>query len=1167
MSGTYSGTSYNSAVCIPNTSFYNLGVGTKPHGSNPGTTFTIGGNATITGTLTVGSIGAATANVISRTANMSNGSNTITSLSSTTDLYPGMPVSGPSGSSLGGGVKIGTVVSGSSVTLVDTSTGAARNASCSSSCNGGTFTFGGGGSNLLRTGTRTASSDMISITSTDLLVGMSITGNGIPSGTTIIDVPDGSSIQISQNASSSGSTTFTFGGNSTSRTGTIGSGTPTQISALATTNDIFNGMNVSGPGIPVNTTVTNINSGSTITMSASATAFGSNVPVTFTRPDVLTTYCGSSGSGYCSTGSSSLSVGRLNITAGGRFYGNGSTITITGSNYTNTGSQYCGVGYADCPPMYFDTTTGSTFNTQGTNIVYSGCDMTIPATTYYQLQFTPPTSGGCGGVPSYTFDTGTVVGTGDFSFGGSNPVTIDAATNNTNFTMTGNFTLPSNATFQKGSGQFTFSGGGTQVVNVTSTSISRSTTTTSSSPTLTLGSTTGILKGMSVVGTGIPADTIISSIDSGTEITLSANATASGTSIVTFNLNNLGSVVVSSGTLQLGSNDMIADEVTVASGQTLDLNGRTLTVGDLVSGASATPLVVPSGASLNGSVKFISHCETPPCTITIPTAHYKGLTLAPSGDPTYQLGNSLHDHVVVDGDFTLGDGENDLTVDAATNDPDIELVSHLVVHDKVTYQKGTIGKLKLNKGTAQTWTDDNTVKQNMGHVQVSDDGAGHNTSVTLGSDVSAEDVTIDASQSLDLTGYTLTLSGNSTPLVNNGTFTVSTTSAPDENGDVVVTGSTIEFASASATGTTVPALHYHHLKLNKASNAFTVAAGTLLVDGNLEVTAGTLNLNANDPTTTISGNTIITGTLDAPSSGTLTIGGSFTNNGTFNNNNGTVAIVPVIGTTDINIDGGSNSSFYNFTASDAGIANKNIKIKAGNTLNISHNFTLAGSPDNGSIILGSDSINSPWTIYVDPGATVSLAYIVVRDSTCGEGTHTFSSSQTVLNGGNNGTCWSFISRKIVFPGTEGESGGGTPHSGGGHGHSGSNNVVCTDAAGTATLDGSVVASVSIDNQGTCYTGAPSVFFCGGGGSGATGTATVSGGHVTGVDVTNAGSNYSGAPTLIIAQPDGSGGGCPSTGGGHGGGGGGGGASAIGAVNELTPGNTNWFTGIWNWLFH
>lgn len=82
-------------------------------------------------------------------------------------------------------------------------------------------------------------------------------------------------------------------------------------------------------------------------------------------------------------------------------------------------------------------------------------------------------------------------------------------------------------------------------------------------------------------------------------------------------------------------------------------------------------------------------------------------------------------------------------------------------------------------------------------------------------------------------------------------------------------------------------------------------------------------------------------------------------------------------------------------------------------------------------------------------------------------------------------------------------------------------VTGTDATarGTATLAGSTVASVSVDQGGSGYTSAPSVSFSGDG-SGASGTATISGGAVTGVSVDDGGTDYTSAPTVTFSPSPG-----------------------------------------------
>jgi len=64
--------------------------------------------------------------------------------------------------------------------------------------------------------------------------------------------------------------------------------------------------------------------------------------------------------------------------------------------------------------------------------------------------------------------------------------------------------------------------------------VTKSATTTSSDDSVTMSSTASLTAGMIVTGTGIPSNTTVVSVDSGTAITISNNATASATNTLTF---------------------------------------------------------------------------------------------------------------------------------------------------------------------------------------------------------------------------------------------------------------------------------------------------------------------------------------------------------------------------------------------------------------------------------------------------------------------------------------------------------------------------------------------------------------------------------------------------------------------------------------------------------
>jgi len=70
--------------------------------------------------------------------------------------------------------------------------------------------------------------------------------------------------------------------------------------------------------------------------------------------------------------------------------------------------------------------------------------------------------------------------------------------------------------------------------NVTATTVVRSITTTSASAVITLADTTGIIAGDAITATGVPTGTDVLTVDSPTQITMTANATASATVTGTF---------------------------------------------------------------------------------------------------------------------------------------------------------------------------------------------------------------------------------------------------------------------------------------------------------------------------------------------------------------------------------------------------------------------------------------------------------------------------------------------------------------------------------------------------------------------------------------------------------------------------------------------------------
>jgi hypothetical protein len=294
----------------------------------------------------------------------------------------------------------------------------------------------------------------------------------------------------------------------------------------------------------------------------------------------------------------------------------------------------------------------------------------------------------------------------------------------------------------------------------------------------------------------------------------------------------------------------------------------------------------------------------------------------------------------------------------------------------------------------------------------------------------------------------------------------------------------------------------------------TVATGATLTQG------AALNLN---------GNVTVGGTFTSSSSANITLGGNLTNNGTFNSNSGTVVVAPIGASTTIN--GTSNTTFNNFTENAASGAGKSLSFQNGNTYTFSGAFNIAGQSGN-ILALSSTSSGNQWLTTFN--STAVAAYLSFKDSGCSGGNNV-TATATIVNLGNNGSCWILIS-VAGGAGAAGSEVFATPngsHTGGGHGGGGGGSEgggAPSPASGVAVLSGNTVGSVSITSGGSGYGSTPpSVAFCGGGGSGAAGTAVLSSGSVASVTMTSAGTNYTTPPTVVF------GGAC---GGGEGGGGGG-----------------------------
>lgn len=197
-----------------------------------------------------------------------------------------------------------------------------------------------------------------------------------------------------------------------------------------------------------------------------------------------------------------------------------------------------------------------------------------------------------------------------------------------------------------------------------------------------------------------------------------------------------------------GGGDVTTREVDVIGTVTLDTNTFTLTGG-------GTPLAV--SGTINKDTSTFRYTSTLATSIASGTYHH--LTLAPSaaGSPTYTLGSSSYD---INGNFTVGNGTNIVTVNWDANDPTITVAGNFVVSNNSTWTKSSSATLTMDGATTPVnLTDGNSTKQDLGRLII--DGS---KEVDITTSITAEKINVTSGDVLDLqsSGYVLTITGSGT---------------------------------------------------------------------------------------------------------------------------------------------------------------------------------------------------------------------------------------------------------------------------------------------------------------------------------------------------------------------------------------------------------------------
>ncbi|MDI6821015.1 MAG: hypothetical protein QMD65_02425 [Patescibacteria group bacterium] len=690
--------------------------------------------------------------------------------------------------------------------------------------------------------------------------------------------------------------------------------------------------------IATSTGTNTFNGGSaTITLTGSGKPFVVSSNEVFEPNNSTVNYTAISGSVTLGTNYANLGVGTTADSNAGVTYTLGAATTVSGvltiGNNASTNSDTLNGGSyvlelsGTATPLNV-TTKGILSGGTGT-VKYTGSGattyITATSTTYYNLQVIPGVS------TAHYFNPGTITVSGNLDLARDNSGAQVYFTNNPNVTVGGNLTVgyctydPSLGcgsniiTVTKGSGTITLSPTGTKTwtdsnstkQNIGIVSISGG----ASTPTINLGSAV-LAQSISVAtghnlsagantitlnSTGAPF-TVTGTFTAGSSTVLYAGS-GSNTTVGATTYYNL-TVGTSTGTTSYiaGGNMTVNNRLLVATSTgTNTFNGGTATINLAGSGA---PFLFGANGAFSAATSTVVYSGAATSTVAALTYY----NLQTNNAATYNLGGAI----LVNNDLTLTDGT--LAGTANVNVLGGDATGNGVIN--LTNGTFTIDGSSGNFGGATGWTFNNLTFGN-------GSGSYGATAIGTGAIAVSDVLTIRSDATFSAGQKTWTLSGTSgAPLSSSGIFTAAT--------------STFAFTGNNGSGNTaIPALTFYNLTVNNASETFAAANG-LATNNNL---------------------TITTGTFSAPSGGTITISGSYSNSGTFTHSNGTV-VFNATATGKTIIPGGS--SFYNLTFNGSGGGwSSNAAMVVGNNLTMTAG-TLSGTQSitvNGGNATGNGTIN------------------------------------------------------------------------------------------------------------------------------------------------------------------------------------------------------------------
>ncbi len=419
-----------------------------------------------------------------------------------------------------------------------------------------------------------------------------------------------------------------------------------------------------------------------------------------------------------------------------------------------------------------------------------------------------------------TIQDGTGAGTiicGTVQIGGavtpSAVVTNKLISNITNFTSSGTTTLQSyrsgssynNPMFDLQSG--TFSG-----TTVTMTSANSSTTLTF---TMANGAHTGTLKLSSLTPWTVPANGVT------TLNTASNTVEYTGASAVAIRVTPYYNLTLS------GASGTYTGIVTSVSG-TLTMSGGVVWTQDAITTSLAAVSISGTASLTVGANMAISGALTisgGTFNVNAKTLAVTGLTTVNGG--TYQPSTAAQ---TLTGGLTFSSGT--ITQNTGT----ISIAGNMTVSGSPTFTKSASGLIVFKAGnTNQTLTSSGI---DIGNIQISANSG--NTTLTLQDALNADNITIDASQTLDTKNGTNAAISSSGTWANSGTFTA-------QNGTVTFDGSSAQTITSGGSN------FYHVTFSNSTAGTDINYTGAMAIDGNVTLTQNTTIASTNNTAITITG--------------------------------------------------------------------------------------------------------------------------------------------------------------------------------------------------------------------------------------------------------------------------------------------------------------------------